>query len=252
MTDQLDDALVTLLRERAQDPARRSGVAAMAAGSVSLGDALAGLAPEPTQSAEHRAAVDEYLAGVSSSFAGMLSNLAGGDGSQASGLLAALGSITGDKQVFAMSGDLGVVSMGAPTAAQPAAPPATERAIAAAEAELGFGLPAVLRQYYLEVADGGVGPGDGVYGLAELLAKHREMTEEPVGPQGQDWPARLLPIHGDDWDLVCLDRETGRLVHWDMEELDDDEELPADQPTWAASFVPEADSLAAWLGSWAG
>jgi hypothetical protein len=120
----------------------------------------------------------------------------------------------------------------------------------AAEADLGFPLPPDLRRFYLEVADGGVGPGDGIYSLAELLAKHREMTEEPVGPQGQSWPAHLLAIQGDDWDLVSIDRETGRLVYWDLEELDDDDEPPPDNPTWAASFVPEADSLTTWLSAW--
>jgi hypothetical protein len=35
-----------------------------------------------------------------------------------------------------------------------------------------------------------------------------------------------------------------------LEELDDDDELPPDQPTWAASFVPEADGLDTWLGRW--
>jgi hypothetical protein len=250
MADLLSDALVQRLRERAQDPARRSGEAAMAADSVSMDDALLALGPDPSSSEEHRAAVNEYLSGMSTPFAGMIANLAGGDGRQAGGLLAALGSLTGGRQVFAMSGDLGLVRTGPPSD-EPAPPPAGDPDVTEAEARLGFTLPPALRQFYLEVADGGVGPGVGVYGLAELVAKHREMTGEPVGPQGQDWPAELLPIHGEDWDLVAIDRTSGRLVHWDLEELDDDDELPADQPTWAASFVPEADSLEAWLGRWA-
>jgi hypothetical protein len=223
----------------------------MSAGSVSLGDALAGVGPGPDRSEEHRAAVDEYLSGMNTPFAGMIANLARGDGRQAGGLLAALGSLTGGRQVLAMSGDLGMVSMGHSVPGEPAPPPAQEHAVAAAEAALGFPLPPALRQFYVEVADGGVGPGDGIYGLAELVAKHREMTDEPVGPQGQPWPAQLIPIQGADWELVAVDRESGRLVFWDLEELDDDDELPPDQPTWAASFVPEADSLEAWLTGWA-
>jgi hypothetical protein len=150
-----------------------------------------------------------------------------------------------------ISGGLGAVGLGRPSEATPAPAPAEEARLLAAEAALGFALPQALRRFYADVADGGVGPGDGLYSLAQLVARHAEMTAEPVGPQGQPWPAGLLPLQGPDWDLVCLDRETGRLVYWDLEELDDDEELPADQPTWAASFVPEADSLEAWLGSWA-
>ena len=180
----------------------------------------------------------------------MIDNMVTGDGSQARGLFSALSPLTGGKQLFAMTG-AGVMSLGGAVESRPAPPPASEDAIAAAEAELGFALPAALRRLYLEVADGGVGPGGGIFGLSELVAKHHEMTDEPVGPQGQAWPPALLPIQGDDWDLVCLDRESGRLVYWDLEELDDDDELPPDNPTWAASFVPEADDLETWLGAWA-
>jgi hypothetical protein len=251
MTDSLSNELVRRLRERAQDPVRRSGDAALAAGSVGLGDAFEGLRADVGAGTEdHRRAVDEYLGGINSPFAGIMRNTVTGDGSQARGLLGALGVLMGGKQLFAMAGDLGVVSIGAPADPAPAPPPASDPQVAAAEATLGFGLPPALRQIYTEVADGGFGPGGGLYGLSDLVAKYREMTDEPVGPQGQQWPAELLPIHGDDWDLVCLDRRTGRLVFWDLEELDDDDELPPDQPTWAASFVPEADGLETWLARW--
>jgi hypothetical protein len=249
--DQLSAALVQRLRERAQDPERRSGTAAMTAGSVSFDEVLRDLGPDPSQSAEHQQAVNEYVCGINSPFAGMISSLATGDGSQARGLLGALNSLMGGKQVFAMSGDLGVVGLGTPEEARAAPAPASEQDVVAAERELGFTLPPELRHFYVEVADGGVGPGAGLFSLAELVAKHRELTHAPVGPQGQPWPAELLPIQGDDWDLVSIDRETRKLVYWDLEELDDDDELPMDQPTWAASFVPESDSLGAWLDTWA-
>ena len=48
------------------------------------------------------------------------------------------------------------------------------------------------------------------------------------------------------YDLVALVRLK------DVEELDDDDDLPPDNPTWDASFVAETDSLGAWLGSWVG
>jgi hypothetical protein len=250
VTDRLSTDLVQRLRARAKDPARRSDDAAMAAGSMSIDDAIRGALPREPRSEEAKREVDDYLSGINSPFAGAIQNAVTGDGSQVRGLLGALARLTGGKQIFAMTG-AGVVSMGGPAEPLPAAPPASEHAVAAAEEALGFALPRPLRQLYLDVADGGVGPGGGVYSLSQLVAKHHEMTEEPVGPQGQSWPSALLPIQGDDWDLVSLDRETGRLVHWALEELDDDDELPPDQPTWAASFVPEAESLEAWLGAWA-
>jgi hypothetical protein len=251
MADHLGDAWVQRLRERAQDPARRSDEAALAAGSVSLEEALPGQQPdEAPQSEELQRQVSDYLGGINSPFAAMIDNSVTGDGSQARGLLGALSRLTGGKQLFAMTG-AGVMSLGGAVESRPAPPPAPEAAVAAAERELGFALPPVLRQLYLEVADGGVGPGGGIFSLSELVAKHHEMTDEPVGPQGQAWPAALLPIQGDDWDLVSLDGATGRLVSWDLEELDDDDELPPDNPTWAASFVPEADGLETWLSEWA-
>jgi hypothetical protein len=252
MTSPLGPELLQRLRDRARDPGRRSDEAALAAGSTPPGDALrvqreqVASLPEDVQHG-----VGEYLSGMNTPLAGMIANSVTGDGTQARGLLGALESLMGGRQMFAMSGDLGLVSMGGLADPTPAPPAATEQEVAAAEQALGFALPPALRQLYLDVADGGVGPGDGLFSLSELVAKHREMTSEAVGPQGQDWPAGLLPISGQDWDLVSLDRSTGQLVYWDLEELDDDDELPPDQPTWAASFVREATSLEAWLTSWA-
>lgn len=122
--------------------------------------------------------------------------------------------------------------------------PTSEAQVAAIEAELGFALPGDLRQFYLEVADGGVGPDDGLYSLKQLRSKWRELTKEPVGPRGQKWPARLLPIHGHDWDVTCIDRDSGRIVYWDVEEID--------YGGWKKSFTDEAESLEAWLDKWIG
>ena len=243
MADGLGRALTERLLARAKDGARRSDTAAMAAGSVGLDALLAGTPKSDDP------AVKAYLEGMNSPFAGMISNMVTGDGKRAKGLMGALGALMGNKTTFGMVGNQ-TFSMGPAPETAPAPPPATEAQVAAAEAKLGFALPADLRQFYLEVADGGVGLGDGLYSLDELVAKHGEMTSEPVGPQGQDWPSNLLPIQGQDWDLVSIDRESGRLVFWDLEDLDDDEDLPPDSPTWAKSFRDEAGSLEEWLAKW--
>ncbi len=54
--------------------------------------------------------------------------------------------------------------MGGPHEDRPPPPVAVED-ITAAEARLGFALPELLRSIYLQVANGGFGPGYGLYGL---------------------------------------------------------------------------------------
>ena len=124
--------------------------------------------------------------------------------------------------------------------------PCSQAEIERAEAALGFALPADLRQLYLEVADGTFGPGGGIYRLKELVAKWREMTKEPIGPHRQRWPTNLLPIEGKGWDLSILDRDSGKIIYWDMDELEG-----GGAGSWKRSFKPEADSMEAWLAKWA-
>jgi hypothetical protein len=171
----------------------------------------------------------------------MISNMVAGDGREAGGLLGALASMLGGKQMFTSMGGQNF-AMGPKRAPRKAPAPASEAEVAAAEAKLGFALLEGLRQFYREVANGGIGPEDGLYSLRALLAKWREMNDEPVGPRGQKWPTKLLPILGDRWDLTCIDRESGKLVYFDVEEVD--------YGGWKACFKEEAESLDAWFGKW--
>ena len=235
MADRLTAGLLARLQDRAWNPAKRSDHSSLEAQSVGMDEMLAGMPKNPDP------AVREYLEGMNSPFAGMISNMVTGDGSQAKGLLGMLGGLMGGKQMFVSMGGQ-TVSLGPNSDPEPAPPPCSESQVAAAEAELGFQIPPALRQIYLEVADGGVGPGAGIYNLKELLAKWLEFTREPIGERGQKWPAKLLPFHGDDWDVTCIDRDNGQLIYWDVEEID--------YGGWNKSFVFEADSLEAWLDQW--
>lgn len=240
MIDGLSDRLITRLKARAADPKRRSDASETLANSVGLDEMLAGM-PKSSDPG-----VREYLEGMNTPFAGMIANLVAGDGSQAKGFLGALGALGAMLGGDSMVANLGGRNFGFGPRREPAEapPPCREEALQAAEAALGFPLPAPLRRFYAEVADGGVGPGGGLYSLDALLAKWREMTVEPVGPRGQKWPAKLLPIQGDDWDLTSIDRESGRLVYFDAEEID--------YGGWKKAFSDESDSLEAWLDKWLG
>jgi hypothetical protein len=243
MGAELGSEIIARLKMRAGEPSRRTDTAAMAANSVGIGDVLgAQRANYASKSPEFQKEMREYLEGMNSPFAGMISNSVTGDGSQAGGLFGALSSLLGGKQMFAMGPGGQTIAMGAKTAPGEAPRPATTEAVTAAEAALGFELPTDLKSFYIEVANGGVGPGDGVYSLDELIAKWREMTDEPVGPRGQKWPKNLLPIHGDRWDLTCIDRGSGKLVYFDAEEID--------YGGWSKAFKDEAESFEAWLQKW--
>jgi hypothetical protein len=75
--------------------------------------------------------------------------------------------------------------------------PATVLALDAAEAELGFALPVLLRQLYSEVANGGFGPGAGLFGVKR---GHRDVDGRTLSAlyrafRVQEWPPQgVLPL----------------------------------------------------------
>ena len=239
---ELSSAMIARLKERAANAERRSDSNEMAANSVPFASMMHGPRAEvAAQPQDVQDGVRGYLEGMNSPFSGVIADSVFGEGKQSKGLFDALGSLLGGRTAFGMMGRT-MFSMGGLGQPKPAPAPATEEQVAAVEAKLEFALPAELRQFYLEVADGGVGPQAGIYSLKELVAKWREMTDEPVGPRGQKWPKKLLPVHGDRWDLTCIDRETGKLVYFDVEEID--------YGGWKACFKDESESLEAWLDKW--
>lgn len=132
------------------------------------------------------------------------------------------------------------------TTAQPLPAPASVASLAAAEEHLGRALPQGLRRLYLEVADGGFGPGGGLLSIEAALAARRELVGGGELPRGRAWPAGLLPIRANEPGYECLDVETGAIVDWDPEEL---AEWVSDA-RWERSFKPTAPSLEAWLTGW--
>lgn len=249
MTAELSAETISKLKARAANPATRTDMAAMGARSI---DPLEMFAAQRnglgSRSPEHQAKVRAYLEGMNTPLSGMISNAATGDGSQAANLIDTLGRLMGGKPLYATMGGQTIAMTGKPKLTV-AMPPVGNAAIAWAEAELGFTLPTDLKAFYTEVANGGVGPGDGIFTISDLVRKRREMDEEPAGPQGQPWPSNLLPILGSD-ELFSIDLDSGRIIYWDFDELDIDEETPEDDPSWERSFKVVAESLETWLGTW--
>lgn len=128
----------------------------------------------------------------------------------------------------------------------PLPPPATADAVIAAEVALGFSLPDGLRRVYLEVADGGWGPGTGLLPVGRLEARYRSVRDEV--PRTQSWPDRLLPLVDDDPVLDCLDasRPDGAVITWDPEDLGE----RAGDRAWRRSFSEAGPSLVHWLAAW--
>ena len=129
-------------------------------------------------------------------------------------------------------------------------PRAAPAALDQVEADLGFPLPPVLRRVYLEVADGGFGPGGGLMRIADAAAAYARMRTGAELPRGMIWPERLLPIREVDPGFDCVDASSaaGRIVAWDPEDL---REFSGEK-AWNRSFSEIAPSVEAWLEEWVG
>ena len=211
---QLDEVLVARIRDRAVDPDRRTNSSGIHSQAVDLGALLGQL---------------------------------GGAGGQAAALQGFMGPFADVMKGFGVVAPIPVGDRASGREPAPLPPPVSEEQLAEAEAALGFELRPELRQLYLEIADGGFGPGEGLYALKDLAAQYADMTGEPFGPQGQPWPANLLAIAHDDPGEICLDRDSGAVIAWDPEEIEG-----SSDKYWKRSFKPEADSLAALFDKWLG
>ena len=170
---------------------------------------------------------------------------------QAQGLLGALGKMQGmfggNMPGFTMMGPGGMMSVGMPTGPQPLSPPPGEQALKDAEKAIGRPLPDEVQQLYA-IGNGGFGPGEGLMPLSAVVDRYREMTCEPYGPLGQDWPKNLLPLFDENPVLTCIDMDSGEIVAWDPEEIEDEDS----KEDWQRSFKIEHPNLAALMQHWLG
>lgn len=220
----LPEALIERVRERARDPRRRTFLASTA-GAPPIG--LDDVEDELVKAADAipRQAFSG-LAGILTGLRGM-GPLAGG----IPGLAMVRGTAGGMMMKSGSGGRLGA--------------PATRAAFAHAAGRLGFDLPAPLQQLYA-IADGGFGPGDtGLFSLVDLLTRHQMLTSAPHGPSGEPWPAKLLPLYESDPALGCLDLESGKVIVYDPERIED-----MHGGAWRRSFVTEHELIAGLLEAW--
>ena len=211
-TERFDDALIARIKARAADPDRRTNASGIHSQAVDLGS--------------------------------LLGEFGGG---QAAALQGFMGQFANVMKGFGVVNPMPVGDRASGRDPAPLPAPATAEQVAEAEAALGFEVPGEVRQLYLDIANGGFGPGDGLYSLSDLAGQYQDMTDAPFGPQGQPWPANLLAIARDDPGEICVDRDSGAVIFWDPEEIEG-----ASDKHWRASFKAEAGSIAELFDKWLG
>jgi hypothetical protein len=141
-------------------------------------------------------------------------------------------------------------------------PPATEEELVQAEAQLGFVLPTLLRRIYLEVGNGGFGPGYGllplnnispnaVPGTTSLVEDYqgmRSFSQKDIDDYFADdeekpslWPERVIILC--EWGCniySCLDCSSPELPIYRMDSNEN----------FLVEWAIEAPSLQQWLEEW--
>ncbi len=98
-------------------------------------------------------------------------------------------------------------------------PPATAEAVNSAEAAIGFPFPPLLRRFWIEVANGGFGPGYGLFGIEGGFFEDSsgltivELYREDVHPRL--WPKKLVRLcdwGGDNFSAIDCATPEGEVV----------------------------------------
>ena len=122
--------------------------------------------------------------------------------------------------------------------------PLTTADIAKAEKQLGFALPEGLKQFYLTGGHRRPASCGEYYSLKGLVKEYRMLTRKPYGPNGEEWPANLLPFEDQLESYAAYDLETGLITIWDSEEIIAGNESKA---AWKRTFQPTGKTLAEYL-----
>jgi hypothetical protein len=134
-------------------------------------------------------------------------------------------------------------------------PPVTASCLAKAEGHLGFPLVTLLKSIYLEVGNGGFGPGYGLISLGggatfneseSIVDLYKAFHQSDPEDRLWNWPDRLVPICT--WGCAiysCVDCSglDGPVILFDPNGRGPD-------TGWEDAFRREFDSLQGWLTAW--
>jgi hypothetical protein len=121
-------------------------------------------------------------------------------------------------------------------------PPISGDAIAKAETVLGFAPPPLLREVYLEVGNGGFGPGLGLLTLTEVVDQYLQNRGDYPDESGWKWPEGVLQFCS--WGCAkysCVDCLQTPFAVSSFEYV---------QGSMESSFIPTSDSLEKWFRDW--
>src|SRR5262245_3654603 len=142
------------------------------------------------------------------------------------------------------------------SAARAPAPAATRASIAADEQTLGFTLPPLLKRLYLEVGNGGWGPGYGLLGLTggakddlgtTAVQSYFSRRQQEAADHTWHWPTGLLPLcHWGCAIYSCIDcaQPSFPMVVFDPNGHDAYND-------WSEALFPECEGFDQWIGLWA-
>jgi hypothetical protein len=139
--------------------------------------------------------------------------------------------------------------------------PVSLEALERAERSIGFKLPELVRAIYLEVGNGGLGPGYGIVGTkggAKLDGCTLETCYENMVKLEREnsvwrWPEHLLPLASYGCGMwSCVDCEFHRvpMILWDPNNLNSELDGADARLNWGNSFWDQGLTLNKWFEGW--